>query len=184
MGAASQPAPARIDADLVLWAAGMKASPLARAVGLSVDDGGRAWVEQDLRAVGQPDLFVVGDSARVRGHDLRMGCVVALPMAIQVADQIVARVAGRSGRPFHFGFVLQCIGLGPRAGLIQRVAADDSPRERVIGGRVAGYIKEAICRYAGGRPAREAHAGSWPGRRDRALAPVAPAPMEGAREVG
>jgi RNA polymerase sigma-70 factor (ECF subfamily) len=114
----------------------MKASPLARAVGLSVDDGGRAWVDASLRALGQGDVFVVGDSARVKGHDLRMGCVVPLPMAIQVADQIVARVAGGTAPPFRFGFAIQCIGLGPRAGLVEWVGPDDAPRERALSGRV------------------------------------------------
>jgi len=174
----------RIDADLVFWAAGMTASPLARAVGLEVDEGGRAWVDPGLRAVGRADVFVVGDSARVAGHSLRMGCVVALPMAVQVADQILARVTGAGAPPFRFGFAVQCIGLGRRAGLLQFVAPDDTPRERVLTGRLAGFAKELICRYAGARPAREAHT-AWLGRRAaRQLPPLAATPAGQARGVG
>ena len=176
----------RIDAELVLWAAGMVASPLARAVGLEVDEGGRAWVDAGLRARGHADVFVVGDSARVQGHPLRMGCAVALPMAVQVADHIVARVAGDRAPPFRFGFAVQCIGLGRRAGLLQFVGPADAPRERVIGGRLAGYAKELICRYAGARPAREARpsrVGRGP-RAPQALPPLISTPAGGTGDVG
>src|ERR671933_1198937 len=47
-----------------LWAAGVAASPLARALGVEVDRSGRVRVEADLTLPGHPEVYVVGDMAR------------------------------------------------------------------------------------------------------------------------
>jgi NADH:ubiquinone reductase (H+-translocating) len=145
----------RVDANLVVWAGGLRASPLPARFGLEVDRTGRALVDDGLRSLSQPDIFVVGDSAAV-GHDpLRMGCVAALPMAVHAADGILRKLAGRSPTPFHFGLSLQCISLGRRSALVQFVHPDDSPSAWTISGRPAAIIKELLCRYAARRPAQE-----------------------------
>jgi NADH dehydrogenase len=145
----------RLDADLVLWCAGMRASPLPATLGLAVDAGGRALVDASLRSTSHPNVMVVGDAAAIVQNPLRMGCVTALPMAIHAADDILARLEDGAVRPFRFRFYFQCISLGRRSGLIQFVGADDSPRPRVITGRAAAILKERLCRYAGRRPFRE-----------------------------
>jgi len=145
----------RLDAELVLWCGGFKPSPLARALGLAIDGAGRALVDDCLRSTSHPNVVVVGDSAAIVHNPLRMGCVTALPMAAHAADTILRGVAGQPAPPFRFRFVLQCISLGRRAGLVQAVHADDSPVERVIAGRSAAFIKELICRYAARRPFRD-----------------------------
>jgi NADH:ubiquinone reductase (H+-translocating) len=124
----------RTDADVVLWAGGFRASPLPEKFGLETDRMGRARVDDLLRSISHPHIMVVGDSAAVGEHPLRMGCVTALPMAIHAADGIVDTLAGRRAEPFRFGFVLQCISLGRRSALVQFVRSDDSPRERIISG--------------------------------------------------
>ena len=53
----------RIQAATVLWAAGVKASPLGQAAGLEVDRQGRVIVEPDLSVQGHPNVFVAGDQA-------------------------------------------------------------------------------------------------------------------------
>lgn len=56
----------RIEADVVLWAAGVQASPIGAMVG-KTDRNGRVLVEDDLTVPGHPEIFVAGDLASVRG---------------------------------------------------------------------------------------------------------------------
>ncbi|HEY7412893.1 MAG TPA: NAD(P)/FAD-dependent oxidoreductase, partial [Vicinamibacteria bacterium] len=53
----------RLAARTVLWAAGVAASPLGRALGVPVDRAGRVKVEPDLSIPGHPEVFVTGDLA-------------------------------------------------------------------------------------------------------------------------
>jgi NADH dehydrogenase len=96
----------------VIWAAGVRASGLAGALGESsgaaVDRAGRLTVEPDLTLPGHPEVFAVGDMVRVRdadGGETRTLPGVA-PVAIQqgryVAKTIAARLAGRDAKPFHY----------------------------------------------------------------------------------
>jgi NADH dehydrogenase len=54
---------ARIDASTVLWAAGVRASPLCERLGLPTDRAGRVQVEADCSVPGHPEVFVIGDAA-------------------------------------------------------------------------------------------------------------------------
>ena len=47
----------------VFWAAGVKASPLGKSLGVPVDRAGRVLVGPDLTIPGHPEVFVVGDLA-------------------------------------------------------------------------------------------------------------------------
>jgi NADH dehydrogenase len=55
----------RIGARTVLWAAGVQASPLAKSLGVPLDRAGRVEVEPDLSIPGHPEVFVIGDLARM-----------------------------------------------------------------------------------------------------------------------
>jgi NADH:ubiquinone reductase (H+-translocating) len=55
--------PTRIEASTVLWAAGVRGSPLCERLGLSVDRSGRVQVEPDCSVPGHPEVFVIGDAA-------------------------------------------------------------------------------------------------------------------------
>ncbi len=66
---------------LVIWAAGVSASPLAAQLG-ETDRAGRLHVEADLRVAGMRDVFAIGDVARVSGAD-----GATLPGLAQVAKQ-------------------------------------------------------------------------------------------------
>src|SRR5437870_4125880 len=54
----------RLRAGTVLWAAGVKASPLGKLAGLEVDEQGRVPVNPDLSVPAHPNVFVAGDQAR------------------------------------------------------------------------------------------------------------------------
>ena len=56
---------ARVPTETVLWAAGVAASPLGRALGAPLDRSGRVLVEPDLSVPGRPEVFVVGDLAAI-----------------------------------------------------------------------------------------------------------------------
>jgi NADH dehydrogenase len=102
-----------IDAQTVIWAAGVNASPLARmlaeAGGTEVDRSGRLTVEPDLSLPGHREVLALGDMVRVT--DSHSGEAVVLPGLAPVAIQqgryagrvIAARVAGHDApKPFHY----------------------------------------------------------------------------------
>lgn len=86
----------RIEAGTVLWAAGVKASPLGASLGAPLDRAGRVVVEPDLSIPGHPEVFVVGDLAAFRHQGER-----PLPGVAQVAMQGGAHAARMIGRTIH-----------------------------------------------------------------------------------
>jgi NADH:ubiquinone reductase (H+-translocating) len=92
-------------AKTVIWTAGVKASPAGEWLGVGVDQHGRVKVESDLTVAGHPNIFVIGDTARVmqNGKPLPGLSPVALQEGRYVAQVIAARVAGkRQSRPFRY----------------------------------------------------------------------------------
>jgi NADH dehydrogenase len=93
----------------VLWAAGVRASPLggavAMATGASLDDVGRVIVEPDLSVSGHPELFVIGDLANFQhqtGAPLPGVAPVAMSQGRYVSKVITRRLRGRSVRQFRY----------------------------------------------------------------------------------
>jgi NADH dehydrogenase len=137
--------------DLCIWAGPFQALPLAREAGLAVNSRGQILIDAAMRSLSSPTIYAAGDSAAFApevGLTLRMACATAMPMAAHAADNLYARLVNEPQQPFRFGYVAQCISLGRRDGLIQRVRADDSPTDRIMTGRPAAWFKEAICRSA------------------------------------
>src|SRR5436305_5175595 len=56
----------RLPATVVLWAAGVAASPLGKAFGGGVDRAGRVPVAPDMSFPGHPEIFVIGDLAATK----------------------------------------------------------------------------------------------------------------------
>jgi NADH dehydrogenase len=87
----------RIGARTVLWAAGVRASPLGASLGARCDASGRVEVLPDLSVPGYPEVFVIGDLAK---HVQRDGSVVpgvaqgALQAGRHVARLIAAEARG------------------------------------------------------------------------------------------
>jgi NADH dehydrogenase len=101
----------RIDTECVVWAAGVRASPLGKLLaeslgsGIEVDRGGRVAVGPDCSVPGHPDVFVIGDLALFRedGKPLPGLAPVAMQQGDYVAGVIRRRVAGKEPpRPFHY----------------------------------------------------------------------------------
>lgn len=79
----------RIHSRTVLWCAGVRPTPVASWLGVEPDKQGRVPVGRDLTVEGRPEVFVIGDCARVVGKDGQPLPGVAQP-AIQ-EGQFVAR---------------------------------------------------------------------------------------------
>ncbi|MFV2022626.1 NAD(P)/FAD-dependent oxidoreductase [Micromonospora sp. LOL_023] len=140
-----------IPAAVTVWTAGFAVHPIARTTGLKVADSGQIVVDGMMRSVSHPDVYAVGDAARVTGpggRPLRMSCASGLPTAWQAADAIVARMTGGKPPNTPLRYFNQCISLGRREGLIQYVTADDRATSTVLTGRLAARYKELVCKGA------------------------------------
>jgi NADH:ubiquinone reductase (H+-translocating) len=95
--------PTRLPATVVLWAAGVAASPLGKSLGVPVDRAGRVLVQPDLSIPGHSEVFVIGDLAALKDEQGKMLPGVA-PVAIQegrFVAKLIREELGRAGaRPF------------------------------------------------------------------------------------
>jgi NADH dehydrogenase len=112
----------RLPARTIIWAAGVAASPAAEWLGAAADRAGRVIVEPDLTVPGNPDIFVIGDTAHVLRPDGKPVPGVA-PSAKQegkhVAATIKARLAGNMAtRPFRYRHAGDLATIGKRAAAI------------------------------------------------------------------
>jgi NADH dehydrogenase len=95
----------RIHAATVLWAAGVKASPLSQSIGGNTDRQGRVLVDPDLSVPGHKNVFVAGDQACFL-HQTSQPLPGTAPVAMQqgryLARLIRREVAGKPRLPFRF----------------------------------------------------------------------------------
>src|SRR6266446_4913317 len=82
----------KIAASVILWAAGVAASPLGRKLGVPIDRAGRVLVQSDLSIPGHPEVFVIGDLAALNDENGKMLPGVA-PVAIQQGDWVADTIA-------------------------------------------------------------------------------------------
>ncbi len=139
-----------LEADACLWTGGFIPSPLARAAGVLVNAQGQIIIDETLRSVSHPDIFAAGDAgafAPETGLKMRMACATAMPMGAVAADNAGALLTGKPLQPMNFAYMVQCISLGRRRGLLQFVNADDTPQEKIITGYAGAIAKEMICQY-------------------------------------
>ncbi|RKS74072.1 NADH dehydrogenase [Motilibacter peucedani] len=96
----------RIDTRTVVWAAGVQASPLGRAVGVELGKGGSIVVGPDLQVKGHPGVFAAGDIASISPPPHGTPPPLVAPNAIQqgkhVGRQIARLGAGEQTEPFSY----------------------------------------------------------------------------------
>ena len=95
----------RIPAAVVLWAAGVAASPLGRKLGVPVDRAGRVLVQPDLSIPGHREVLVIGDLAALADENGKMlpgVAQVAIQQGNWVAEMIARDLENRPRRNFHY----------------------------------------------------------------------------------
>jgi len=94
-----------LPAAVILWAAGVGASPLGKKLGAPVDRAGRVLVNPDLSIPGHPEIFVIGDLAALKDESGQLVPGVA-PAAIQqgksTARNIARDLQGKPRQNFHY----------------------------------------------------------------------------------
>ena len=109
-------------AKVILWGAGVRASPAASWLGAPADGAGRVKVEPDLSVPGHPEIFVVGDTAVVNawhGKPVPGIAPAAKQQGAHVAAAIRRRLAGDSStRPFRYKHAGNLATIGKRAAII------------------------------------------------------------------
>lgn len=111
-----------LPAAVVLWAAGVAASPLGKSLGAPVDRAGRVLVNPDLSLPGHPEVFVVGDLAWLKDVN---GVVVpgVAPAAMQegkwTAHNILRELKGEARKPFKYWNKGNLATIGRAAGIAE-----------------------------------------------------------------
>ncbi|EQA45459.1 pyridine nucleotide-disulfide oxidoreductase [Leptospira broomii serovar Hurstbridge str. 5399] len=143
----------KIPHDYCLLSAGLIASDLGKNSGLKVNSVDQVIVDSTLQCGNYPSILGAGDGIKIMEEEyspLRMSCATALPMGIYLAERISYLTGNPSEigqNPFSMGYVIRCVSLGRRAGLIQTLNRDDSPSKKIRTGRIGAIIKELICRF-------------------------------------
>src|ERR1700741_1662807 len=93
-----------IKAHTLIWAAGVRANPLADMLGLPQGRGGRIKLNPDLSVPDHPELFVVGDMGEVAsdGQVLPQLGSGAMHSGQHVGRQIARRHHDEPGQPFNY----------------------------------------------------------------------------------
>ncbi|SEG74251.1 NADH dehydrogenase [Bosea lathyri] len=86
----------------IVWAAGVAASPAAAWLATEADRAGRVMVDEHLNVPGNPDIFVVGDTASVKMADGKPVPGVA-PAAKQQGAYVARVIKARLGGKARFG---------------------------------------------------------------------------------
>lgn len=112
----------KLTADLVVWAAGVEAPALVRALPVAHGKGGRIAVNPTLEVPGFPGVFAVGDVAEVVDPTTRMPvpqtAQAAIAEARAAADNLVALRANASLHPFVYRERASILALGPKRGAV------------------------------------------------------------------
>ena len=109
----------------VLWAAGVTASPLAKAIsngcGVLLDRAGRVPVQADLSVAGFPQISVIGDMAAVHSDGKPVPGVspAAKQMGRRVAANILARLRHAPTQAFHYADYGALATIGRSAAVVQ-----------------------------------------------------------------
>lgn len=135
----------RLSADIVIWAGPFTTPTLAKEADLPVNGQNQVPVDSYLSVDGYPNMLVVGDAAARPG--IRMACATAMPMGAYAGDRVADLIEGHTSNPFRFNYLLRCVALGGPTGLVQLTRRDDSVRNIVVTGRLAGWVKRYILDY-------------------------------------
>jgi NADH dehydrogenase len=133
----------RIEADTVVWTAGMRADLLTEQFAAQRDRFGRLPVDQYLRVIGINDVFAAGDVATLAidgVHASVMPCQHARPMGRFAGHNVVCDLLGKPMLPLRVDWYVTCLDLGPWGA----VYTEGWDRHVAISGMNAKSIKQTI----------------------------------------
>lgn len=112
-----------IMAEVIVWAAGVKASPAARWLGLQPGPGGRVSVKDDLSVPGFPEIMALGDTAAVtdeKGDPVPCLAPAAKQMGRYAARRIAALAKGAElPGPFRYRHMGDFITIGRNRAIVR-----------------------------------------------------------------
>ncbi|WP_298875096.1 NAD(P)/FAD-dependent oxidoreductase [uncultured Bradyrhizobium sp.] len=114
----------RIEAETVVWAAGIRAAPLTQQIPAERDNLGRLLVDQDLRVASVPGVFATGDAAKAAcddaGNFALMSCQHATRMGAFAGNNAAAELLGVPTKPYHQKTYVTCLDLGEAGAVFTR----------------------------------------------------------------
>ena len=121
-----------IKAATIIWAAGVKSSPVGATLGAETDRAGRVIVQPDLTISGHPEVYVIGDMSSLMsptGRPYPGVAQVAKQEGAWAAKNIRRAMAGKKTEPFQY------IDLGNMATIGRNAAVAD-----IRGLNLTGFI--------------------------------------------
>jgi NADH dehydrogenase len=111
-----------LSANVIIWAAGVRASSAADWLGVAADHANRIKVRPDLSTPGHPEIFVIGDTATIDGWHGKSVPGIA-PAAKQQGRHVAATIRIRlrgdaSPRPFRYKHSGSLATIGKRSAVI------------------------------------------------------------------
>jgi len=92
----------RIESRTIIWAAGVKASPIGGQIGLETGRGGAVVVGRDLQVDGRPGVFACGDVAFIKDNPVPQLAPAAIQGGTHVGKQIARLIEGKKTVPFKY----------------------------------------------------------------------------------
>lgn len=138
-----------VNADLVVWAAGVAAPPLIATFGLAVNEKGQARVGPTLQCLDDEAVFAIGDCASCRptnvAKELPTRAQVAFQQALYLVAALPRHLSGKPVRAFVYRDYGSLISLaGGRA--VGSLAAGKGLSGWYVEGRMAALMHHAIYR--------------------------------------
>jgi NADH dehydrogenase len=142
----------RIDAQLRIWTAGIRGPRVFEQMpSLPRTRSGRVQVDAELRCVGLPDIYAIGDCAEwvdpVDGRAAPYTAQVASAQARYLSTALKARAAGQAVAPFRFESAGAIVSLGDRGAagnLTTRIGRHS--RDQYVQGYSAKLVYAALYR--------------------------------------
>jgi NADH dehydrogenase len=131
---------------LTVWTAGFGVPELAAASGLRTDALGRLLTDETLTSVDDQRIVATGDAASPSDQPVRMSCQSASQLAPQAANTVLSRIAGTEPARIDVGFLGSSVSLGRHAAVIQLARKNDTAVNAFVGGRLAAWVKETVCK--------------------------------------
>jgi NADH dehydrogenase len=110
-----------VQAGVILWAAGVLASPAAKWLGAEADRAGRLKVNPDLTVPGSPNIFAIGDTVTVNANKGKPvpGIGDGAKQGGRYAAKLIrARLEGRTLPPFEYKHLGDIATIGRSAAVI------------------------------------------------------------------